>query len=510
MKSWISENRLLLAIITLGIMLRIPNITWGISLFDEFQRIYAGAESRMAMVAFKFPPHLSIIPHPTLYYYLIGLLSLPIKNAIAVNGISSFINSYLHVYFFARIVTLIFSAGCLFMVYLLGKKLYDKAHGLLACLFLSVSMAHIMHSFLAVAYVPLSFFILLGFYKLFSLRKESGLGYFIILGIITGVMAGIKYTGLLFLIPLSVFIIINRAGQKTISKTIIYLTVSIAAALCILAFSTPTIFLGENWAMFDTELKELKLYEYSLFNMQTWISNIREFINSAGLPLAIAYILGLLYPIKRNSKEAMLIILIASFYLVFHRGVIMTYAIPLIGLFAILSSHAVILLYKRFRYKNTMLIIIAAVLIYTLCYDFAAIYLRLNDTRTQAARYISQQIPKGATIGIGYTSKDYPWHYHGWRYPKIDFKKYRERDFLNKPKYLVLSSYDFKAFEDLKDASEQDWYRSAKPSDDIIDFYKKLLSNKASGYQLIKVFDEKNFAKISLPPPEIRIYKRKD
>ena len=76
------EHKILFVILLGAFLLRLPSITWGIPFFNDFATIYDGDEPKLIMAALKFPPLLSVMPHPTFYHYFLGLVSLPLKMII--------------------------------------------------------------------------------------------------------------------------------------------------------------------------------------------------------------------------------------------------------------------------------------------------------------------------------------------------------------------------------------------------------------------------------------------
>ena len=202
MRKWFRDNQLLLLILLLALLLRVPTILWGNAALTKHEKIYHSDEPKIIKAAYKFPPQLSYLPHPTLYHYFLGIASVPLKMIIPVHDTRSFILLFFLINLYARLITIIFALASVMMTFYLGRKLYDKNHGLLAALFVSVSMAHAMSSSLALTYVPLSFFILLGAYKLIDINDTQDIKTFTQLGIISGLIISTKYVGVFFLVPL--------------------------------------------------------------------------------------------------------------------------------------------------------------------------------------------------------------------------------------------------------------------------------------------------------------------
>ncbi len=102
----------------------------------------------------------------------------------------------------------------------------------------------------------------------------------------------------------------------------------------------------------------------------------------------------------------------------------------------------------------------------------------------------------------------------------INAKKYKIVDALEKPEFVILSSYDYVKMEralssnklhnykwDTKYATE--WYLARPPSEEVFRFFDDVLNEKGEKYKykLIKKFEKNIFILIEQPSPQIRIYK---
>jgi len=107
--------------------------------------------------------------------------------------------------------------------------------------------------------------------------------------------------------------------------------------------------------------------------------------------------------------------------------------------------------------------------------------------------------------------------------PKIDPLKYKIADPLEKPEFIILTSYDYTKMEGallsgkLHDYNwdknySTEWYMNIPPSHDVFLFYEDILNGKGNKfkYRLLKKFEKKIYIPIEFPPPQIRIYQRSD
>ena len=521
----LQQRRFLLLIILLGISLRVFTITWGIPLFDTSQKIYYGDEAETVVPACKFPPQIAYgTAHSTFYHYFLGVVALPVKGIFLLCH-THFVKAFFLLYLFCRIISLLFAIGAIYMTFVLGKKLYDEKTALLASLFVSVSMYHAITSSMALPYTPLCFLMLLAFLKLFDLYEKPTLERYILIGIITGVLIGTKYTGLLFIIPVLIGHAMTgrRAGGKV--KGLLKIGLFMVAAITVFIITTPTILSPYIHNELRLLAKEANRNALPLYDMRLWIQNFGYIAGAVGMPLALLYILGLIFPFRREPKEILILSLIASFYLYYLGGVQTRFLVTIVPLFALLASNAVLRLYRRIyarKLRFLMTGVVIAAIVYSASYCIGASYLMINDTRTRAARFIAQNIPAGSTVGIAFTSPEYGWKTHGWAYPLIDFSRYKEVDFLSRPDILVMSSTEFSgAAKALRsehllpgyiwdDRYNNFWYRFSPPTPQILRFFDEVLNKNNSGYILIESFTNPVFEWMPEAPPEIRIYKRTD
>lgn len=112
-------------------------------------------------------------------------------------------------FYAGRVTSIVFGLATIYLVYLLGRKLWDKSTGCLAAWFLAISPLHIYFSQLFKVEISLLFWILLTLY--FSLKIYPGgtLKDHIWIGITSGLALGTKYN---FIVIFPFLIILFRPG----------------------------------------------------------------------------------------------------------------------------------------------------------------------------------------------------------------------------------------------------------------------------------------------------------
>jgi hypothetical protein len=131
-------------------------------------------------------------------------------------------------------------------------------------------------------------------------------------------------------------------------------------------------------------------------------------------------------------------------------------------------------------------------------------------------------IPPGSTFGIAYTSEEYDYSYHLWRYPYIDFSELQYVDFLEGPQYVLVSSFDAAQIVETLESGMLEaefvfpeglnhrWYQKSPPSPEIFAFFNNLYFSDQPAYILLVRFTPaRKWAPIEFYPPIIEIYQKK-
>jgi hypothetical protein len=528
------SKKLLISILLLAAILRFQGIFWGIPVFDPLVHSYHPDEPKIIKPASLFPRHLlynTNFQYPTFYSYFLGTLSIPVKLIFKIKG-WSFDIYQIYISIFARFLTVLLGVGSIFLTFVLGKRLYNEKVGLLSALFLSLSFYHVQNSAWATLDVPNSFFSILTLYLAFRMYEEPTPKFYFLTGVSFGVLIGTKYSGAIVLISILIlhyYQALKNEEKKlsgifkvSLSKNLWILFLSAAATFFL---TTPGIIL-KTMGFINSVHSELSLgagrayRPQFIFSLSYFLFIIKNFNVAAGPFLSIIMIVGLIYPFrKRWDRE---IPLLASFILFFtilgalgSRQLILVLPIA-----SILGAHAILHLYEKNRLlsKSVLVSLLTLWVIFAIAYNSAGILLRKDDTRTKAAHYINKNIPIGTTIGATSIGDYLRWD---WEFPKIDTEKYRVVDALEKPKFIILTSYDYVRMERALSSSKLhnykwdprstvEWYKAHPPSEEVFRLYDDVLNEKGGKYKyrLVRKFEKNIFIPIEFPPPQIRIYER--
>jgi len=153
---------------------------------------------------------------------------------------------YNHLGFFDQVTSfrfpnILISSLLLLAIYIFCLKYFNFTVALSSSLFLITTPRFFAHAHFAVMDVPMTFFVFLASWAFWKYRDKS----LIIPGILIGLALSVKLTGLLFIIPFSIFLLVRSVIQKkNFIKTLIRLSIIPITALIILFILWPKLWLS--------------------------------------------------------------------------------------------------------------------------------------------------------------------------------------------------------------------------------------------------------------------------
>jgi hypothetical protein len=552
-KTFFKENRLLSLILLVGLVIRLSGIFWGLP-YIKYMRFYHPDESKIIDGAYEFPVHILTnldLRYPTAFHYTLGILSLPLR-------LLPYPNDYYTIYLLGRVLSVLAGVAAILATFLLASKIYDRRCALLAAFLIAFSMLHVANSAWATTDVLSSLLMTLFLLVLLNALETESRQAAVCTGVVLGLLIGVKYTGAIAVIPL-IFLFFSRHLRRFFVRSDPVSSIWRAftsflrdrnlwivglVALGTFLLSTPGLFRHPFAFLASLQYEGGRLSKTYLpfYHPETYVVLFKSLSRAMGMPLALTGILGIILALFRKRDVLFaLIFMLLVFALYFGSAMEDRYYLiimPVLALFA--SSFLSFLIdlgsltsaqsssqraeYSQPRSAKAAWLRIAGyyltglVCLYAFDYSLAGVVSRYPDSRTQAARYIAENVPPGSSIGLGYASKDYE---HSWHYPRIDSKIYEKRNFIKHPDYIVLSSYDYEPIRDtlrrgilnpdysLPREYWNEWYMSSPPTATIFELNEQLWLGASPEYCLLKKFPpRKLYAPIEFPPPTIEIYAR--
>jgi hypothetical protein len=531
-KNWTREHKVLSLIMLCGFVLRVIPILWGIPILP-FIDGYHPDEPKAYRTIIGFPGvYLTtnfFQGYGTTVQFIIGFFLLPLK-LIFVKLLGLKGNYAIIVVVFSRFVSVLAGTATIYLIYHLSKKFFSKKVGLISAAFFATAFYPTMNSSLITLDVIMGFLLVVNFILCIYALENNRLSPYIMLGVATGILIGTKITAALFI---AVPFILNflktlhpnglEENNSPTKNAILLVPYWAVTGIVFLTFNPHIVidpikyvhfFVKENSVWIDA----VKVPISDMFLI--WANHIAKCV---GFPVAFLALGGILIPGKKYLRyKCSIILFIICYFFIWRWLLLARYIILVTPFLCMFAAHLCILIldrkHKVFKFLGTACIVITLGYSVYLCLN--GIYIRLTDTRVAAGKFIEENLTPGSTIGISRVSKKYTWKTHKWMYPHVNFKKFKELDLLEKPDFLIMSSYDFGSIVEtlksdklssdykLDSAYHKEWYRSTAPSPELFKFYDNLFIKNSIEYELMKKFNINVNVPVEFPAPEILIFKR--
>lgn len=312
----------------------------------------------------------------------------------------------------ARAANVILSLVCIYLIYAIGKRLYDKKTALAAAAVSGAGTVFFLNSITARLEMLVLLFVLSAFYYMVKLAENGKTADYCLAGLFCGLAVGTKFYSVSIIIVLIYTHILARKQKAFSNKKLI-------AAFAIIAVA----YLATNpFLLTDTDAfvhatsrltKELSIKDHWSTGGNTPESVYARIIFYDGLGAVgsvVFLILFSLFLFKPDSKHGMLLLFPAVHFLllvksryVFHRYILVI--IPFLVLFIAGYLWKTILQYKKKIRIDVNLIFWAAVLIIAFLpavkmIRIAAQY-NLETTSQAADDWIGKNIPAGSRLLVG-------------------------------------------------------------------------------------------------------------
>lgn len=424
-----SKNRellLLALVVAAAIAVRVYGLDWGLPYrfhSDEGHMIGNAEKIRSAASLVELPKHEPLFfIYPTFLNHLLLLFAVPLFRLFPFSPTDP--ASTTLYYLMGRGLSASFGVASCVLVYVIGRRAYSGAAGLLGAAFLAFSVLHIRESHFFTTDVTMTFFTLLLLWL--AQRIAAGAGSARLwagVGLVTGLGCATKQTVLMALpvVLLAHLVDAGRDGRnlgalrRAAAKRTFWTRPLLAAAIAAVAYMAanpyplfaPDVFMSwmESLKGFLTGTDQRNwIFQFTGTTVAFWFTNLLWF--GMGPPLLLAALAGAGWALWRRRTGDVLVLTYLGFYLAtvgtgFMKFV--RYAIPLIPLFSLLAARLLVELQERLqgRSRTAARALAAAVLVVTalLGVSYLNIY-RVGDPRVQASRWIHENIPAGTTVAV--------------------------------------------------------------------------------------------------------------
>ena len=506
----------------LALALRLLPIGWGAGLRPH-EGFYHPDEPKVFASTAGFPGN--YLSNPILIYgtavqYGLGVVLLPAKVLWAWGLRPPPFEHYGHFVLLAeRGLHVLLGVLTLLVLYRLGLRLFDRRVALLASALLAISPLHVLNSALATLDVPAAFLatlvLLLSLRASFSERRRD----FVWLGLAAGALLGTKIAAAVALVAPLTLLVAGRSQHRLVGRWA--LAGGIAAAVFLITTPALVVKTGDYLAfMSDQHATWVAARPHDLLSILA--VQAASLGTALGWPTALLGLAGLAAAVARSEARdrlghlALLAVLLA--HVVFWRGYaparFALLVVPMLCLYAALSL--VLLLTAGGVLRRAGLGALALAFAFSAWATAGGLRQRTgDDPRTLAAREIVVVVPQGATVALAAATESDPWTGHAWRYPRLPDGAYVFKALLDRPAYIVTTSYVLRRIAPLVARPEggvatQDevrWFHGRVPSPPELHFYRALLGGTA-GYTLERSWKPAGVDPVEFAAPEIRLYRR--
>lgn len=386
----IGKDKILIIILTLAFLLRFIGLMPNIDHPDEgYVQIKSWNLVKNVITKGDFNPH--TFKYGSLFFYYQALTAFPILytnyflSNLNVLLSSSFTSKALDFSLFHEEAVRKFSnvltwAGraevallgflSILLLYLIGKKLFNREVGLLAAFFLAISPLHVRDSHYITTDIPLIFFILLAFYFLILVWQDKKLKWFILSGLFLGLGSTVRYFPIAYLAYPIVLIFSFEKRRPWLLK------VFLSAVFIIIGIflGVPFLFLDPHGpALFSGDMEKYVLpwYSTSLTNFIFTLGkepvqltallpqyfrpfySAQFFFFGLGPLLSLISIFGIIAVFLVSKKKLLLILIIPLLTFIYISSYIPSsyerLVIPIIPFMAIFAAFFVHLLFEKSR-----------------------------------------------------------------------------------------------------------------------------------------------------------------
>ena len=427
MKNLFNKNNcLLLSILALGFALRIWGISFGLPDLFRYDEI-THVEIALKLGSSGLNP--GSFTHGSLLYYVLFCEYLPIYLFQHLFGlvasptdflVKNYITDPSMLFLAGRVAQAIFGTGIIIIIYMIGKRLFNKRIGLISAYLLSISFMHVQASHYIKAEMLSSFLLMVGFLFAIHIIYKDNLKYYLLAGLFIGLSTAAKYyacLGYIFLITvhlLSNWELSYQHKYRVAGLAQVFLKRKfVLASFMVLAgflIGQPYVLLDFKTFManfiFVVTLGNHDFIQRTVGLPQIWFFFYTLLNNAIGLPVLLGFLISFSLMFKKEYRKKLLILLcFPLFYLIgifFSSVSVDRYLCPIVP-FLVVSAAVFVdwLARKPPVHKNVVLII--AIIILSLPMIDVLRYERLitkKDTRAISRKWIEETIPEGATVAI--------------------------------------------------------------------------------------------------------------
>jgi hypothetical protein len=296
------------------------------------------------------------------------------------------------------------------LLYLLGKRYFNARAGILAALFLAFNFLHVRDSHYLYFDIPLTLCVILFFLKARDLFAPAKRSDHMLLGAILGLAVSVKYQGIYLIIPFCAVILYNLYLSKNVTlRARVSNMLLCGASFAIITFiSNPFLFLN-----ISTFVKKVAGFPYMpvspLYHLKI------SLFNGCGTFMILAGMLGVMLSFVRKDKGVLMAAYVMCYYLFIIK---LTQpgerlVLPLVPLLLLFAAAFIVTICDVIKNRMPRFFVIALISLLLMYPSLVRIYYSdilflKEDTRTEAYRWIKDNVATNARIALDAVSSGFP------------------------------------------------------------------------------------------------------
>ena len=417
-----SVTAALFTILLAGLMIRICDIDFGLpSLYDPDEPIFV-------LRALKILRDRDLNPgwfgHPgTTTIYMLSMMYALIYAVGRMLGIFSDAGGFADyiradsslLYLSGRLLILVFAIASLYVIFVIGRRIFGRWVGILGAALLAISPVHVHYSQLIRTDVQLGFLALLT--VLFSLRiSEYGRWRdYALAGVMIGLSIATKWPGVvLLLVVIAAHYSSVRLSKQRLDEAFSKLLLAGALALLSLFLVSPFIFLDFATVLQDvareSHTNHLSANGHGFLGNLWWYLTVPIVSSTSGVGLLLA-LFGIAYSCYRDTRHSVVLLAFPLAFILFIPALALRWErwivpiLPFVGLYAAAGIFALAKVGGSMvhRYSREAAVVSGVLLTMAIAIPLAsnikarATELR-NDTRAATGAWLLKNIPKGSRL----------------------------------------------------------------------------------------------------------------
>ncbi len=322
-----------------------------------------------------------------------------------------------------RALSALWGAATVFLLGLLGRRLYGEGVALLAAALLALTVTHVQNSHFATNDVPLALLVLATLTLLLRAVEGASATRWAAVGAVAGLAVATKVSALPLGLPIGVALV--RLAFRTGSAQAALRATAVTGAAAVAAFLLAQPYAVLSWPRFAADVLEqsrmvrqagLYPYTHQYFGAPRLLYEVRELVLwGMGPLLGVTALAGLVQRLGRRTRPGEWLLLAwaipfflinASFEIKYPR-----YLLPLVPLLCLWAAVLLARLAARGRRGRALrAVVLGGTALYALA--FCAIYTREHTVR-HASRWFYEHVPAGTRVVIQEWDEGFPFHLPG-------------------------------------------------------------------------------------------------